>query len=188
MLDTRINYVTALIGGRGTGKTTFTIDLIKKYRAAHPEMKILIMDLLDHPAYREIPFIKVDMLQRWKGSSIYRIIDLPELVLPEISRVCYNTLLIFEDATSYMEGRLEEPVKRFVIQSKQKNLDMLFQFHGFNDIPPKLLRYMDILTIFKCDSPEYRKRQIIEYKSVLKAWETVMKDKNPYANQTVIIR
>jgi len=53
--------------------TTYIKELIAKYEKKHPSQKILIMDTLDHPAYREIPSIDVDLMTRWIRPNTYRI-------------------------------------------------------------------------------------------------------------------
>lgn len=151
-------------------------------------MKVLIVDEIDHPMYRDVPVITIDMFRRWKGVNIYRLIGEADKILPEISKYCYNTFLVFEDASVYMEGKLEYAVKRFVISSKARNLDVLFQFHGFPEIPPRLLRYMDGLIIFKCSSPEYRKKELIEYEKVKRLYDEVMKNKDPHFYKQIMLR
>ena len=184
----RINYVNAILGRRGTGKTVYVKKLIEKYQQAHPEQKILILDTIDHPAYRHVPEISIEKLKYWHKPSMYRIFKgNPDSILEAVNKNLSNTLLILEDASKYMRNRLSDDVRQFIFDSKQKNLDIIFLFHGFMSAPPELFRLVDNLVIFKCDHPRNRKNAIPNYEEVLAVYKRVMKNTNPYANETIRI-
>ena len=184
----RINQVSAILGRRGTGKTVYIKKLIEKYREALPDQKILIVDTLDHPAYRHIPVIKPEKIKYWASPSIYRIYSSnPESVMEEISQHLSNALIIFEDASKYIRYRLPDSARQFIFDSKQKNLDLIFLFHGFAATPPELFRVVDNLVIFKTDHPQVRKNMIPNYEEVLTVYNRIKKSKNPYDNETVRI-
>jgi hypothetical protein len=144
------------------------------------------MDTFDHPAYRHIPRINCAMLPRWRGAGVFRIFgECTDQTLEYIDKYVRNALILFEDATKYIEPNLPKEVKRFIFDSKQKNLDLMFMFHGFSYCPPKLLRATDNAIIFKCDNPDYRKKEIVGYEEIKQAWTEVMNDPNPYAQKTV---
>ncbi len=183
----RINLVNIIVGKRGTGKSWFFLkNLLPIYRKAHPKKRVLIMDTLDHPAYRDIPRVNCAMLERWRGGGVYRIFgDDEQKILDSIEKNVHNALIVFEDASKYIDANLPDKVNRFVLDSKQKNLDLIFMFHGFSYCPPKLWRIADTVTIFKSDNPEYRKKEIVAYEDVKQSWNNVMADPNRYAQKTV---
>jgi len=184
----RINLVSIFSGRRGTGKTYFFLKIfLPIYTKVFPKKRVLIMDTLDHPMYRHIEKVKSSMLSKWrKTGGIHRIYgEEPDVMLENIEKYMRNALIVYEDASKYINANLQDSVRRSVLDSKQKNLDMIFFFHGFSYIPPKLLRIVDELIIFKSDNPEYRKKEIVAYEEVKDAWEEVMKDPNPYAHKTV---
>lgn len=184
----RINNVSTILGRRGSGKTTYARKLIEEYKLALPEQKILIADTLDHPSYRDIPAIDLDLLQRWINPNIYRIYGSnTDEILYSIGEKLYNALVIFEDASKYLRASLNNDVRKFILDSKQKNLDLIFLFHGFAFVPPELFRLMDNIVIFKSDSPEPRKNYIVAYDQVKEVYEKVMKSENPYEHATVRI-
>jgi Cdc6-like AAA superfamily ATPase len=184
----RINNVSAILGRRGTGKTTYVRKLINEYHNALPQQKILIADTLDHPAYKDIPAIDIDMLKRWRKPNIYRIYGSnTDEILQTINTYLYNALVIFEDASKYLRPNLDKDVRMFILDSKQKNLDLIFIFHGFMFVPPEMFRLLDNLVIFKSDNPETRKFYIVAFDQVMEAYKRVMNDSNPYANETVRI-
>jgi len=62
-----------------------------------------------------------------------------------------------------------------LLDTKQKNIDVLIQYHGVGDVPPALFRYADYIVLFKINDnlPAYRSKipnySIFEinYKSVM---------------------
>jgi len=186
-MERRINYVNLILGRRGSGKTWFVMkELIDSYIAAHPEMKVLIVDTFDHPSYRTIAAIEPEMISRWKRPSVYRCFSSDtDLIMKEVTTNLRNCLIIFEDASKYIRRQLPDDVRRFILDSKQKNLDMIFLFHGFSFAPPEMWRIIDSVTIFKCDNPDFRKADIVNFEQIKEAWQSVMKSSNPYEKTTV---
>jgi hypothetical protein len=184
----RINFVSAIVGRRGSGKTYYAKQVIQAYQAKHPYKKVLVVDTLDHPMYREIPQLTVEHLSRWSSPGAYRVISSdPDEVFASIAAYLYNALIIFEDASKYVRRELPPHVRRFILDSKQRNLDLIFLFHGFSYVPREMFRLMDAITIFKTDNPEYRKKDIVAYDDVLANYKHVMASKNPYEKRTVRI-
>ncbi|NSW46459.1 MAG: hypothetical protein HPY79_11655 [Bacteroidales bacterium] len=188
MSNYRINNVSAILGRRGSGKTTYVRKLIESYRQALPGQKILIADTIDHPAYKDVAAINTDLLSRWKKPNVYRIFGSnTDEILNTINTHLYNALVIFEDASKYIRRQLSDDVRAFILDSKQKNLDLIFLFHGFSYVPPEMFRVLDNITIFRCDNPTYRKNDIVAFDEVIKAYEQVMNSNNPYEHATVRI-
>lgn len=184
----RINNVSAIIGRRGTGKSTYVRKLIQEYKTVLPDQKILIADTLNHPLYRDIPAIDINLLKRWKKANVYRIYGSnTDEILQTINNNLYNALICFEDASKYIRRQLSDDVRAFILDSKQKNLDLIFLFHGFSFVPPEMFRLLDNIVIFKCDNPIYRKNDIVAFDQVYEAYERVMNSENPYYNETVRI-
>ncbi len=184
----RQNKVTAILGRRGTGKTTYIKELIKVYRDNLPNQKVLILDTLDHPSYREIPVINESLLQRWIKPSVYRMFSSDTDNLLNLVEKNYNNgLLILEDASKYLRRQIGDDVRKFIFDSKQKNLDIIFLFHGFQAMPSELFRIVDNIVLFKCDDPVYRKRDLTNYQEVKEVYDRVMKHQSPYYNETITI-
>lgn len=187
-MNKRINNVSVVLGRRGSGKTTYIRKLIEEYRIASPLQKILIADTLDHPMYRDIPAIDIELLKRWKKPNIYRIYGSnTDEILTTINTHLQNALIVFEDASKYIRRQLSDDVRSFILDSKQKNLDLIFLFHGFSYVPPEMFRVIDNIVMFRCDNPEYRKNDIVAFDEVKAAYERVIKSENPYYHETVRI-
>ncbi len=186
-MNQRGNKACLVIGMRNAGKTFFARQIITSYQKKFPAKKILVIDTLDHPDYRDIPVISLDMIPRWKSANVYRIFGSnTEEILLEAEKL-YNSLVICEDASKYIEANLQPHIKTWVIDSKQKNTDIIFLFHGFSFVAPKLWRICDLVTVFKTDDPSYRKTEIVNYAQVKSAWDHVMNSKDPHAKITVNI-
>ena len=185
----RLNKMFLVLGKKGSGKTYYTIHtLIEQYHTAHPKKKILVYNTDDHPDYRYIPRINPGDLSRWTGAGIYRIVDSDATgVISLINEYVYNGLVIFEDASKYINKRLQKSAWDAILNSKQHNLDILFQFHGFAACPPEILRQCDVITMFRCDSPAYRRDELVEYEAVQAAYNKVMASKEDYPHKTVIV-
>ncbi len=185
----RINNVGLIEGKRGTGKSTYLSQLIDRYNRVHPSKKILIVSLINQPSYLPVPAISIDLLQRWKRPATYKMYGSnTDELLQAIEEHFNNGLLLLEDATSFIPKTIPKEIRRMIIDTKQKNVDMLMTFHGFMSTPPELFRYADTITMFKTDTPETRKEVIgAYYDDVLKAYNSIMKSDNPYINKTIKI-
>ncbi|MCX6250720.1 MAG: hypothetical protein NTX61_08210 [Bacteroidetes bacterium] len=182
----RVNKVIGVLGKRGSGKTYYILKFIKEYHRAHPSKGILIVDTLDHPGYSHVTPVSIDELQSGHVPAISRIFHRkPDDVLKVIQALSANCLIVFEDATKYIRKNLQEDVRWFIIDSKQRNVDLIFIFHGFSFAPPELFRLFDTYVIFKTDNPKYRRSDMVAYDEIKSAYDQVMKDKNPYARKTV---
>lgn len=189
MEGNRINLVGAILGKRGSGKTYFVNNqLLKEYRKAHPEMKILVVDTLDHPDYFQVAEMPLKKLKYWVKPSMYRIFSSnTDQVMAEIATNLKNCLIIFEDASKYVGRTLTSDMRRFIYDSKQKNLDIIFLFHGFASAPAELFRVIDFIHLFRTDNPEYRKSELVNYDEIKESYDRIMKSSNPYANETIRI-
>lgn len=196
MSDFAFNTVNLILGKRGTGKTTYAIGdpdlnvggLFNAYLKR--DMKVLIVDTFDHPAYRNIPIIPHNKINHdWK-KGVYRAIapvhQMPEL-LNRVKGEVYNTGCFFEDIGKYMRSKLDDAIMEMIGDSKQKNDDLNFMGHNWALVPKDLYRYVDYIEIFKTkDSPETRKQDMPGcYEEVFTAWRKVMDNPNPFYHLTV---
>lgn len=166
-MNIRFNKIFAIIGKRGSGKTLYAIGdskfnlkgLFNAYVARG--IKVIVIDTIDHPAYRKFPIIAMDKFSNFK-SGIGRIIvkaqDVPKLnyFLNQHPNT-YNSLLFYEDARKHTQAKVDTSLIELIGDSKQKNIDIGFMYHCFAHAPLDLYRYLDYIQLFKTvDTPTAR--------------------------------
>ena len=184
------NTVAAIFGQRGTGKTQYLkgnkeLNLPGFFSSyLNKGMKILIIDTIDHPAYKEVPIIRIEQLKSWK-KGVYRIFlrpsEIPQLInLLNTLPSAYNTLIVCEDAYKYIKDKFFEGLEEFIINSKQKNIDIIFMYHCWAWAPKDLFRVLDLIEVFKTkDSPAARKDSMPGYfEDAMKVYNEVNKNRS----------
>lgn len=160
MSNSRSNIIGIVVGNRRRGKTSFIKDEILR---ATRLPKTLIVDTLDNPIWRDlgsythpelssvkVPIINAADIYRW-NSGTYRVFgdqSSRRFIMDNINQHVYNALLFFEDATKYVGRYLHDAMRDFLIDSKQKNLDIWLAFHSLAAVPPELVRIADVIVIF----------------------------------------
>lgn len=194
-----MNSVGIVIGRRGTGKTVF----VKGDRALKAPgliglfpkkgMKVLIVDTIDHPSYRDIPILKQKEFKTW-NSGVKRIFLEADGILSLVDLInrsphMNNTFIVFEDAVKYLGKNIPKIFTRLLADSKQRNIDILFLYHCFMDTPGDIFTKSDYLYILKThDSPKCRENKIGMYSAVYKAHVEVMRNPSQYFGKFVDIR
>lgn len=153
----RVNAVVVIVGDRGTGKTTLiqgnpavkVTGILPTLQSRRPGRKVLIVETFDDPLYRHLPPIMPDELPAWTAGPRRIWSARPVEMLSAINAFCYNTVIVVEDSTKFIFGRLPEPIKQMVLNSKQQNNDLYFIFHYLQAVPPDLARLCDYLVLFK---------------------------------------
>lgn len=158
-MNLRNNIVVVLAGMKGTGKTDYTKENIL---FPSKRSKKLIIDSMDnsiwrnmkthaHPEYINtlIPFISLEQFPRWKNGVYRHFSSELEPVFSAVSEHLYDTLIIVEDATRFLEGRVSESIRKFLYDCKQRNNDVVFVFHSLSSVPPKIVTGADYFVIFR---------------------------------------
>jgi len=156
----RTNKVILIVGNRATGKTDFSKNLLFKMSNHFP--KSLVVDTFDSDVWSNLKTwnnpqnmninvnnIPIQKFKNWKSGIGKMFSSDTSKIMTQISKYAMNTFIIFEDATKYIGSRLQDDMRRFVLDSKQKNLDLVFIFHSLASVPPELVRVSDILILFK---------------------------------------
>ncbi len=185
------------MGTRGTGKTDFVKNLIASQRSNF--QKQLVVDTFDsfvwrnlkthlHPEYEElqVAVLPSEMFVRWK-KGIYRIFSSDtDQMFDDIDRLLFDAHLVLEDATKYVGSTLTETMKKFLLDSKQKNLDVTLIFHSLVSVPPGLVRIADTLTLFKTNEGDVSKSKY-PWAEIPIMMARLRKDKNRFANLTIAL-
>lgn len=203
----RFNTVGIIIGQRGTGKSLFLLG--SKYSAKSGDeklgipslidiaqkngLKVLIVDTIDHPAYRKIPVLKQSDFKKF-SAGVFRVWHEPENMrafvhLINTSENLNNTFIVFEDAGKYTEKNLPMEFKRLIADSKQRNIDILFMYHCFIDTPANIFTKSDYIQLFKTeDSPKVRKNNLRLYEKVEAAHNEVKFHKSRFYGKYIDTR
>lgn len=123
--------VFVIVGGRGSGKTTFLERTLKKEKA-------VIIEL-----------VKTDRYNGFTDRYFYEDIESGFINMKKLA----NKQIVFEDATSYINSNMKNSLKKLIVFSKQIGSDVFVVFHSINIIPPFLWNLFNYLIIFKCPEP-----------------------------------
>lgn len=192
----RVNTVIGLVGNRGTGKTDFLKQLVR----ASSQPKKLIVDTFANPAWANMETwdnpqgvkepiyeLQPENLKHWKNGTYLMFDNDTDALLETIEDNLKNSLVIFEDATKYVGSTLKKELKRFLLDTKQKNIDLIFVFHSLKDLPRDLIRVMDYLILGKTGDkygPSLRNKYPDEVET---AHKKVMSSVNKYEKITLQI-
>lgn len=114
-----------LIGGRGSGKTTYLERVYSKCT-----VNTVVYQLFND--------------DRYKGFEKKLYSDLK--IGPDI----VNKKLIIEDATQLIAANLTNDFKKLLVSCKQFGSDITLVFHNFNAVPPFLWALFDYCIVMEC--------------------------------------
>lgn len=134
-MEKRKPKIVLIVGGRGTGKTTYLENLCP---ASSTVVELFITDRYEGSEYRRIMFDNLTL------------------------RDCINTTLIIEDATQICAANSTKFVKQIIVSSKQMGSDVFLVFHSTNFIPVFVLAMFDYMVIFDCE-PAGKKPALAPY-------------------------
>lgn len=181
MQEQRVNKIILLVGRRGCGKTTTG----KKIANAQSK-KVLVVDTFQHPSYDDFSTTTTDKLKYWKSGN-YRVFDKePIQILLTINEHVRNSCIILEDAAKYLWGNVPAGVKGLLIDSRNRNLDIILMFHNLADIPPYIAKMYNDMVLYKTnDNMSKEMSKFSNWGELKKHHERIMKNKSPYANGVI---
>lgn len=190
------NNIYTVLGARSQGKTPFILggDYEKGLANIYMQkgMSVLIIDELDHPKYRHVPFLHPDKYSSLSDNvGIYRTlatIDKMPFLMEKIKNV-WNTLIVYEDCHKYFGRRFTKNEIAIIGNSKNQNNCLVFMHWSFGFVQLDLYRMTNYFILFKTgDSPESRKQHIRGYDAkMMKAYEELQKRKSGYKGLPYII-
>ena len=161
----RFGQTHIIIGGQGTGKTTFLVKkVLPNYYQA--KRKILIVATIQQPAYLNagVKPIDIEELESWCSNASAlgpRIcasnIDNYVEAIKKISRYfnqygAAGGCIVFEDITTMAMLRNNNIIKyvgEFVVNAKQINTDIWFVAHGLDNLPIRLIQLAHKIVMFR---------------------------------------
>lgn len=188
--------VFVIVGKRGTGKSTYTIELAKKIG----KPIVVFTYATDKKNETFIP-IAPDSIDKLEAKTIYKINDRKyrttlktreqaiDAVLSDIYYRLRNATLIIDDASTILNYTRNQMMLNNLNEVRHKSLDIIVVFHGFNQIPKYLFDLMNYLVFFKTTATVDKSRagQLDEYNKIIELQKQVNADPDPYAYEVLDI-
>jgi hypothetical protein len=177
---TRLNITSALVSGKGTGKSTYCRKAAEI--ALKQNKRVLVIDTIVSPVWNDVELIELTDLVRWKKGIKRVLVKDYELDFSTIANNVSNAMVICEDARKYAGSKPTKALVDLMIDSKQKNIDMMLVYHAWGWLPADMLRVLDYIVIGKTqDSPEGRKNYLGgAYSDCLAAYNKAQKSSNQF--------
>lgn len=198
--EVRRNSIVIFVGDRGTGKTTYAVELMlnRNYPA-------IVLDRMNQDNYDAITTILHDSsrLESWNRKGRLRVHDKDALdnIIKMLQENAYDeskkhlkaitSLIILEDAGNYVASNMRLNLIELCTSCRHSNVDLFFMFHNLADIPPKLYAYCDFIVLFKIKKEESQLKlldKITNKEETLEAFRALKKEKDPHANRTIRIQ
>lgn len=80
-----------------------------------------------------------------------------------------NTVVVFEEATGFLNGRIDKIFRKIITNKMFTNNVYIFVFHTITDIPPSLMRLTDYIVLFKTLDERYNVEK--KYPRLLQAFD-----------------
>lgn len=152
-----------VIGKQGTGKTTFTKDLMRLSKS----QKLIYDPNQEFLEFYDEPFVDFNTF------------------IDKASKAT-NAYIHIEEATIFFSprARVNEMIDLLVRKRHMKN-DIQLNFHSFSSVPVYIKDLIDFVTIFKTNDNEDAVRKRFDKDKIVDAWNRVNKDSNYHAHITL---
>lgn len=139
-----------VIGAPGEGKTPFCKKMIGGADTGEKERRCFIFDINNEYGTRtkypgqtafNISTNTRDLRCRYVGDSVDNFVKL--------AMGKRDTIVIFEEATAFFEGRTKGDTRRLIINRYHTGNVYLFLFHSINSVPPRLMEIANYVVLFK---------------------------------------
>lgn len=133
-----------VIGAPGMGKSPFVRSLIGT------DKRCCVFDVANEYG-RRVKYSGLQALNLTDNTndlrSRYTGIDLLKFV--EICQKKKDTICIFEEATGFLQGKLQNKVTQLIINRYHSGNTYVFIFHSINSVPPRIMEMANIVALFR---------------------------------------
>lgn len=164
-----------LVGSPGSGKSTFTVPIIKAYK-----QNVIIVKHTSNINDKTHSFLNEKNIKNWrkgyapstfaKCKMAYS--DRKDYVefLTWIKKNYRNGLLIIDDATIFERDRMSLEMVDLVAMRRHYGIDIMLIYHGFSMLPIDQFIFANNLIIFNTnDNFSYKSNKIPQYERVIAA-------------------
>jgi hypothetical protein len=183
----RSHLATGIVGKKHTGKSTKARQLANAYAKAHPDKRVLILDVNGAPVYADLPLLTETQVRTWLPDARLKMarfyLEDNKAMLAAVQKF-RGGLLIFEDCTKYIAGHPTPNVKAFLVDHRMRDLDLMFTFHAITFVPPFFWKMLNQVLLLKTSdtAAELKTRSQIPNKvAFMAAYEKLQKTKDDYA-------
>lgn len=148
----RTNKIILVVGGRGTGKTT--------YLENHVPARAVVVE-----------YFKTDRYKNFDHRTNYDNFRLKEAV---------NRPVILEDATQLIIGGGSLKLRRLAVSCKQLGSDVYIVFHSVNFVPPFLWALFDFMILWRSEAPKKSAKLAAYYDEILRIQAKKLPKKNQW--------
>ena len=188
------NITTVVIGKKKVGKSTFLNSQAEAY-AKKTGMKVLVVDVNGAPAYAHHQLLSCNNFPVWckgnyNGVKRFYLKDKPQM-MDMIVEHFRDGLIIFEDCTKYIRGRVPDNVMELLVDHRMWNADIIYTFHSLMKIPPSFWDLVNLVTVFKTNDVlegndnKYNAR-VPNYPAIKKAMIAQRNNKTPFAKPIIV--
>jgi hypothetical protein len=158
-------YCILVIGATGQGKSPF----IRSYLEGK---KCFVFDTQNEYGFRtkyegQVPVGLSDITSADRAR--FTVYDVRQFI-----KICFqkvSTIIVFEDATMYFEGRTAEEMRRLLGSKRFTNNNYLLTFHSISAVPPRLMQFSDYVVLFKTGDDEREVER--KYRKLLPAFKNL---------------
>ncbi len=179
------NKIWTVIGATGQGKTPFVVGgdyeegLSKIF--LDKGMSTLVVDEIYHHKYSKYKVLhprEYGLLNSQIG--LYRTISPLQYMRPLLEEISFqkkvwNTLLVLEDPKKYFKHNFDKMELALLGNSKQQNVDIVFMYWSWDQIPPKLFDMTKYFVVFNTMGGPYNRKKLLGdcYNDCVEAHELV---------------
>jgi hypothetical protein len=165
-------YMMLVVGTNGTGKTTFSKELVAgELRKPNGHALIITPDEIEWNNVPEVNMNFPERISRYVGARrIVACDDDIEQHLINIKQYFRNGLIIFDDSRGYFTDKPPRILRQFLVRRRQLTSDILVIGHGFSQIQPAFFSYATHIALFNTPDPvSTRKERFYD----IKKWEAI---------------
>jgi hypothetical protein len=160
-------YLITIIGATGQGKSPFIRQYIKGKNC-------FVYDIQNEYGLQtkyagQVPVNLSNSIDarraRYTGADPFEFIELCDRKR--------STILVFEDATTFFEGKIAASMRKIIFSKAHTKNIILLVFHSINSVPPRILEASDYIVLFKTLDTKLK----VKYKNdfLLPAWYKLQK-------------
>jgi hypothetical protein len=173
-----------IVGFKGQGKSPYIRELIKAYDLRKQQILVICpSNPLSFQDLIELKSLKALKGRKWHGIFKYYNNEDEMQMLYDIKDLCdsgdlKNGAIFFDDCAAYMDSNVPRVLRSFLINHKNKDLDLFFVSHMLRMVPPFIRGNSSTVTVFKTAETfekvgDMRALDFPNYEELFNAWMEV---------------